>query len=75
MKMESGKPGDSGKPKKWGKESAREKFANMAAQGKSSEPQPLTNRVVSITESDDDSEQTAQFAGEKTQKYSRVLTA
>ncbi len=75
MEAQAGKPSYSGKPKKWGKESAQEKFANMAAQEKSLEPQPLTNRVVSIAESDDDSEQTAQFAGEETQKYSRVFTA
>ena len=75
MEAQAGKPSYSGKPKKWGKDTAQEKFANMAVQEKSSEPQPLTKRVVSIAESDDDSEQTAQFAGEETQEYSRVLTA
>lgn len=42
----------------------KEKFANAAAvQKSSSKPVPLTNRVVTAAESDDDSDQAANFAG------------
>ena len=55
---------ESGKPKKdYRAREPKERFANAAVKEKSSKPQPLTNRVMSITESDNDSDQAANFAG------------